>query len=94
MTCCFARYHWGRPAFGACQHDYLIDDACLVCVQGVEEGLIPDRALYESLIKHHCRQDQLDEALGRLVEMQASACLHYFESELKLRALHFLVAQS
>ena len=38
----------------------------------MEEGLIPDKALYEAMIKYHCRHDQLDEGLDRLEEMQVS----------------------
>lgn len=39
-------------------------------LQGEEEGMHPDKALYESLIKHFCREEQLDAALERLMEMQ------------------------
>lgn len=39
-------------------------------MQGEEEGLRPDNALYESLIKYLCRQGQLEGALQRVVEMQ------------------------
>jgi pentatricopeptide repeat protein len=39
-------------------------------LQGESEGMIPDKRLYEAIIKTHARRGQISEALRRLQEMR------------------------